>query len=90
MAQQLNSIFTKYQLTNEEELAAVQFSDMQRMYLQNIIAEAAEEKVLLTFDPANPHIFLQREAELQGTILTLTSLLNKASEIMEAMKTDLN
>lgn len=72
----VQTLFTKFQLTKEEELAAIQFTTHQRMYIQNIIAEAAEEKVWLSFDPGNPSAFMQREAELQGTIRTLTALLS--------------
>jgi hypothetical protein len=53
--------------------------------MQNIIAEAAEEKVRLTFDPLNPNAFIQREAELQGTILTLKAILARHDELLQAM-----
>lgn len=75
MAQEIPSLFTKYQLTEEEVTAAIQFTAVQRMYIQNLVAEAAEEKVRLTFEPSN----MQREAELQGVILTLTNLLEQHS-----------
>ena len=88
MAQERPTLFTKYILTDEEELAGIQFTEAQRMYMQNIIAEAAEEKVRLTFDPTNPHLFLQREAELQGTILTLTNLLRAQDEYIERLKSE--
>lgn len=86
MAQELTTLFTKYQLTDEEELAAIQFSTEQRMYLQNIISDAAEEKVRLTFNPTNPNAFIQREAELQGVINTLASLLEKYEQYVESLK----
>lgn len=86
MAQEIPTLFTKFILTDEEELAAVTFSTEQRMYMQNIIAGAAEEKVRLTFNPANPSAFMQREAELQGCILTLTSLLEKEQEYLDGLK----
>ena len=86
MAQEISTLFTKFVLTDEEELAGVSFTAEQRMYMQNMIAEAAEEKVRMTFDSANPSAFMQREAELQGCILTLTGLLNKAGEYVELLK----
>lgn len=89
MAQELPSIFTKFLLTDEEELAAVFFSPEQRMYMQNIVADAAEEKIQLTFDPNNPSAFMQREAALQGCIQTLTNLLNSYEEYIELSKTSL-
>jgi hypothetical protein len=55
------------------------------MYLQNIIADAAEEKVRLTFDPTNSHLFIQREAELQGTIRTLQQLLNAQDDYISSI-----
>lgn len=86
MAQELPTLFTKFLLTDEEELAGVTFTTEQRMYMQNMVAEAAEEKVRLTFDSANPAAFMQREAELQGCIITLTNLLNRAGEYLETLK----
>lgn len=82
MSQSAKTLFTRYNLTEEEELAAIQFTDTQRMYLQNIVADAAEEKVRLTFDPSNPNAFIQREAELQGTIRTLTSVLESYQDYL--------
>jgi hypothetical protein len=85
MAQETSTLFTKYILTDEEELAGTAFSTTQRCFMQNIIAEAAEEKVRLTFDPLNPNAFIQREAELQGTILTLQAILARHDELLQAM-----
>ncbi len=82
MAQEVPTLFTKYILTDEEELAGTAFSTSQRCVMQNLIAEAAEEKVRLTFDPLNPNAFIQREAELQGAIHTLSSLLARNDELM--------
>lgn len=86
MSQTIPTLFTRYQLSEEEELAAIQFSDTQRMYLQNIIADAAEEKVRLTFDPSKPNEFIQREAELQGIIGTLTSMLEAYGNYLDELK----
>lgn len=86
MAQEIPTLFTKYILTDEEELAGIQFTPSQQMVMQNVIAEAAEEKVRLTFDPTNPQAFIQREAELQGCILTLQSLLSRCNEYAEQLK----
>lgn len=86
MAHEAQSLFTKYILTEEEELAAVQFTELQRQYMQTIIAEAAEEKVRLTFNPTAPTEFQQREAELQGRMLILLTLLSKESELIESIK----
>ena len=63
------SLFTKYDLTREEQRQAYIFSEVQLAMLQNERALAAEQKVSLTFDPKNPEEFMQREAELQARIL---------------------
>lgn len=83
MAQEQPTLFTRYLLTDEEEQAGYSFSTTQRMVIQNIITDAAEEKVRLTFDPLNPNAFIQREAELQGVILTLQGLLNRQDELIQ-------
>lgn len=77
LPKKLVTLFTRYDLSEDEELSGIQFTDSQRMYMQNLIATAAEEKIRLTFDPEHPYLFIQREAELQGTILTLESLLRQ-------------
>jgi hypothetical protein len=85
MAQLTPTLFTRHILTNEEELAGIQYTTEQRMFMQNIIADSAEEKVRLTFDPANPNVFIQREAELQGIIGVLSGLLSRYDEYMSAL-----
>lgn len=85
MAQEVPTLFTKFILTDEEELAGTAFSTSQRCVMQNLIAQAAEEKVRLTFDPLNPNAFIQREAELQGAIITLSNLLARNEELTAAM-----
>lgn len=78
------TLFTRYDLTLEEELSGVQFTETQRMFMQNLLATAAEEKVRLKYDPQNPQTFLQREAELQGNILTLETLLDSYEMYLES------
>ena len=85
MAQEVPTLFSKFILTDEEELAGTAFSISQRCVMQNLIAQAAEEKVRLTFDPLNPNAFIQREAELQGAIITLSNLLARNDELTAAM-----
>lgn len=80
LPKKLVTLFTRYDLSEDEELSAIQFTATQRMHMQNLIATAAEEKVRLTFDPEHPYPFIQREAELQGTILTLESLLRQCPD----------
>lgn len=75
--------FTSYDLSVEEEAEAVNFTLTQVAYLQNLLAEAAIKKVNLTFDPSNPQVFLQREAELQGETGILRFLLSRRDQLSQ-------
>ena len=90
MAQPAANLFTQFVLTKEEEEAGIEFTTCQRMYIQNLISEAALEKVKLTFDPQNPQQFVQREAELQGQINVLVSLLNAYEDHLALNYTEVN
>mgnify|MGYP000863722662 CR=1 FL=1 len=83
MIPNLNSSFMSYTLTKEELQAGSSFSTEQRAVIQNLIAEAAEEKVALTYNPTNPLAFTQAEAELQGKIGILKYLLEMQSTFTE-------
>jgi hypothetical protein len=69
------NLINKYQLTPEEELAGVIFTDLQRAYLHNLLAEVAEKKLYLKYTPQDQLGFLQQEAELQGQFYLLSHLL---------------
>jgi hypothetical protein len=73
------SSFVSYILTSDEYLAGSVLSLIQKQVIQNQIAQAAEEKLNLTFIPENA----TRDAELQGRILALKYLLD-VSESIEA------
>lgn len=77
------SSFLSYELTPEQRLAGATFNLEQRLLIQNLIAEAAEEKIALTFDPTHPHVFQQREAALAGQIGILKSLLDMQQLLTE-------
>lgn len=67
--------FTSYELSLEERAAGYSLTPEQILVIKNDIAQAAIQKLSLKFDPANPHDFLQREAELQGRILILQHMI---------------
>lgn len=72
---EIQSVFTKHRLTLEETLAAVNYSDLQRKFLQTQLAEVAEAKLRLKVDPQNIESFIQQEAEYAGQITLLEYLL---------------
>lgn len=75
MAKVIEGVFTRYEFTEDEAKQAVNFTELQRQFIQNEIAIAAESKIALTFDPLNPVSFAQQEAELSGKIGVLSYLL---------------
>lgn len=80
MAHPIPSTFTRYHLTSEEQLSGQTLTTSNLQLLQNYICDAAEEKLALKFDPTNPLVFAQREAELQGQIGILKMLIELATQ----------
>jgi hypothetical protein len=72
----IDSSFISWDLTEQELQAGAILSSLQKQCIQNIIWQHAEEKLNLTFTPEN----IQLEAELQGRISALKSLLDLSRE----------
>lgn len=72
---QATNSFTSYTLTEQELLIGSVLTSLQKCCIQNQLADLAERKLNLKFDPAHPQIFLQEEAELQGNLNALRYLL---------------
>lgn len=85
MATQIPSTFTRYQLTPEEIQNGQALTTNNLYLIQNLICDAAEEKLALKFDPLNPMQFAQREAELQGQIGILKLLVELATSTFPAI-----
>lgn len=79
--------FSSYTLSEAELKEGLTFNIYQLRVIQNMIAEAANEKISLVFDPTNPSEFIQREAELHGQINVLEYLI--AASIKEEENTEL-
>lgn len=79
MAHPIQSTFTRYSLTSEEIQSGQSLTTNNLYVMQNLICDAAEEKLALKYDPLNPMEFAQREAELQGQIGILKLLVELAS-----------
>jgi hypothetical protein len=67
--------FTEYEFDKLEFYAATRFTDLNKMLLQTLLAKDAVEKNQLLVDPKDPYAFIQREAELQGSIRAYEYLL---------------
>lgn len=79
MTPNTNSPFQSWELTLEERAIGYTLSPEQQAVIQNDIAISAIQKLQLKYDPSNPQEFLQKEAELQGTILTLQYMLARSA-----------
>ena len=71
-----DSSFVSWTLTEPEKLQGTLLTVLQKQCIQNMIWQAAEEKIKLPFKQEN----IQLEAELQGRILALQSLLDLSAE----------
>ncbi len=68
--------FQAWVLSENEILQGSIFSNLQKQCLQNERAKLAAERINLKFDPSHPQEFIQQDAELQGKILLLGSLID--------------
>lgn len=85
MAIPLTNQFSSYSLSDQERLAGSILSLEQSYVIQNLIAQCAEERLALMFDPVNPLKFAQQEAELKGQIIALTFLLDTSKETQHSI-----
>lgn len=82
MAKQLPSSFSRYELSPSEQRESFLIPTLAVYMIQNLICDAAEEKLTLKYDPVNPLLFTQREAELQGQIGILKYILSSMEEVI--------
>lgn len=80
MATQIINMFSQFALTDAEQVAGELLSVTQVQVIRNLLAGEAHKRLALTFDPNNPLLFAQAEAEIQGAIGAYTYLL-EASEV---------
>ncbi len=75
-----HGLFQTWIFSGREELQSQLLTGLNKQMIQNLISQAAAEKVSLTFDPSNPSQFIQIEAELHGRIKTLQTLLDNSAQ----------
>jgi hypothetical protein len=76
MATPLPTVYTRYDLSEEELAAAAALSPFTVMWIQTLIGDAAERKLSIPVDPNNIQLFVQEEAYYRGQIDALSTLLN--------------
>lgn len=74
--------FTRYELNQAEFEAGIIFSPLQKMVINNFIADLVDEKINLHFDGAEPYKFASQEAEITGKISSLQYLLELSDETL--------
>lgn len=72
----ITNSFAKYDLTPAEYKSSVMLTNLQKVGIQNLISDVAEEKINLTYDPLNPVQFAQQEADLTGKLTILRHILD--------------
>lgn len=76
MATPLPTVYTRYDMSEEELAAAAALSPFTVMWIQTLIGDAAERKLSIPVDPSNIQQFVQEEAYYRGQIDALSTLLN--------------
>lgn len=77
---------TEYEFTPEELYAATRLSSLTVQLIQTLAARAAQQKIGLTFNPANPNEFIQAEACLTGQIEAYENLIGLVETTPEPQK----
>lgn len=72
-----SNLFQSWDLSESESREGTVLFTLQKQVLQNRLAMAAAERVMLTFSPEN----VQRDAELQGEIRTLRWIIDESERI---------
>ncbi len=76
MADQLPTVYTRWDLSEEELRQAATLNPYTIMWIQTLIGEAAERKISIPVDPTNIQAFVAEEAYIRGQIDALSILLN--------------
>lgn len=79
MAHLIDNSFSSYELTDEEFIEGSILSIAQKQVIQNQIVMFAEQKLDIRYDPNNPILFAQQEAEKKGAIDALKFLISTSS-----------
>lgn len=78
MAHLIPTAFSKWELNDEETKQGSILTIAQTQVVQNLLAMAAEEKIMLEIDPNNISSYVQREAGLAGQIAAYQFILDQS------------
>jgi hypothetical protein len=83
MATIKNTNFTSYSFTEDEAQESSKFSGLNRLYIQNRIADVAMEKALLPINISNINEYVVKLAHLDGQMYILHTLLEEVPTVQE-------
>ena len=86
MGQLIANSFSRYTLTDEEEINGTLLSIEQIYVLQNQIADISEQILALEFNPQEPQQFMQNEAFLRGQLTFARFRLEASETIRSSLK----
>jgi len=80
--------FTEYDLTEQDIQEGSLLSQATVAVLQNLLADVSRERVNMLFDPSEPLLYTQAEAETRGRMYILQTLLANSEEAHSKLVTD--
>ena len=81
-----HSLFTYWELSDEEVTSGSILSAEQYALIQNDISELAHRQVALKFEPTNPVKFAQEQADLAGEIVALKNILMRSDKVVSELQ----
>lgn len=74
------SLFTQFNLSEQEELQGGLLTITQKQLIQNDRANTVQQIMNLVLDPANPQDFVQQDAYLKAQLATFTFMLDRSED----------
>ena len=90
MSKLIPNSFTSYDLTPDEQLQGSILNTLQLQVIHNHLADYAEQKIALGYDPEHSLLFLQDEASLAGKIDILNYLIDASEAALDALNPTFN
>ena len=87
MAKLIPGSFSRWELTEQEQVEGCLLNQMQIQNLQNRAAAVADQILALIFGPQNPQDFIQQDSFLKGQLEFVRWQLASDIEIREALRT---
>lgn len=90
MSVQTKHTFTRYSLSEREELDGRILSALQEQVIQNQLSMIADTILNLAYDPSHPLEFVQQDAHAKGQMSVYRYLLDASEEAKKALLASIN